>query len=403
MGGIAYCNKLEFISTAEGENQKSILTIDCKTLRFDINDSSNDDDAIKAYSKNLSIDHENEEEPGKRYFVVRLSGVTDKKLLQKDEVFQYLSQVAPVPFSPAFSHRKIVKKYLEKRGLEIPEYNIFLNEDHVLKLYSDNIYDSSGNNKITTDKIIDVEFRDVLLNDEVIAVMWFGISKFKKALTLKSNKMAGLRYRQWNIEIGNENNTVDLFKEKEELFILWSEIHTKPGVMKVNARRDAFTFGENSKHLTKKLESICRSDLNKFFRDANYLKNLISKKEALDKEVEMFNKISKTGWKDNKTKEIKKANLLSKTEEAKAAEVTLSKFSSKDDAITKKILDIYKEDIKKFKDSDINEIQEKLIPDNQIKIELEKKVVGNSTTLNVIKEVLDEHLNVLKANTMLKK
>ena len=66
----------------------------------------------------------------------------------------------------------------------------------------------------------------------------------KKALPLKPNPNAGLRYRQWNIEVGDEKSTVDLFDDKRGTTYFIGEIHTIPGTIKVNARRDEFTFNE---------------------------------------------------------------------------------------------------------------------------------------------------------------
>ena len=170
------CNLLPL----HGENQKSIITIDCKKLRSEINDDSNDDEAVAViFSRNISINHE-KEISDKRYFNVILEDITEKRLLQKDKVFNYLSRVAPVPFNASFSFKKEIKTYLKKRAL------MFLNTIYMLTMtrfsnYTVICYMKQGrNNKTVIDSIHSIEFRDVVLNDNTIAILWFGISKFIK-------------------------------------------------------------------------------------------------------------------------------------------------------------------------------------------------------------------------------
>ena len=186
LGGIAYCNKLQFITSAHGEEVKSIITIDCEKLRSEINDDSNDDEAAVIFSRNIHLEHE-QEISDKRYFNVCLGDITEKRLLQKDKVVSYLSKVAPVPYNASFSFKKDIKNYLNSKGFEIPEYNIYVENEQIFKLYSDLLYDSGNKNKTVIDSLHSIDFREIKFNNNVIAVLWFGVSKFIKALPLRSN------------------------------------------------------------------------------------------------------------------------------------------------------------------------------------------------------------------------
>ena len=47
----------------------------------------------------------------------------------------------------SFSFKKDIKSYLNSKGFDIPEYNIYVDNDQIFKLYSDMLYDSGNKSK----------------------------------------------------------------------------------------------------------------------------------------------------------------------------------------------------------------------------------------------------------------
>ena len=74
----------------------------------------------------------------------------------------YLSRVSPVPFSSGFNFKKKIQSFLEK-DFDIPEYNIFVNDDAVYKLYADHFYEAGDKNKNIFDQVYDVQLREIKL------------------------------------------------------------------------------------------------------------------------------------------------------------------------------------------------------------------------------------------------
>ena len=327
-----------------------------------------------------------------------MAEINDDNLLDSQKVFTYLSTVSPVPFSTAFSFNKKIKSYIESKGIPIPEYNIFVNDDQVYKLYSDHLYDSSSK---VIDKIYDVQFRDIVVKEEVVAVLWFGISKFVKGLPLSSNPNAGLRFKQWNIEVGNDTNSVSFFPDKRGTYYFIGEIHTLPGVLKANSRRDGFIFSESSEKVKIQLKNLCKDELTAFFRKANVIKTNLNKGDNYKKVIDTFNNTSKKGWKNEKEKAQAKAKIELEYEITKGSLDTVENFKEADDLVTKTLLEVYDDRINEFNIDSIESTKNEIVEDKQIKVKFEKQGINKEYFLKIVEEVLTEKVPFSKATIII--
>ena len=110
LGGLGYCEKLTFETSFFGESIKSIMIWDAKQLRNIINDSTIQIEAAELISVITDYNKENEE-LNSHYFRVTMEGVTNDTLLDVKKVSEYLSMVAPLPFSSSFRFKsKIYNK-----------------------------------------------------------------------------------------------------------------------------------------------------------------------------------------------------------------------------------------------------------------------------------------------------
>lgn len=105
LSALSYCSELTFETSYAGENIGTRVIFDAKKLS-DLLMVNNDVDVsvIDVLQKVYSVDTFASSETD-HYFRVILSGVEESSGLNKyDDVFDYLSQNVPVPYSPEFSY-----------------------------------------------------------------------------------------------------------------------------------------------------------------------------------------------------------------------------------------------------------------------------------------------------------
>jgi len=175
LGGLGYCEKLIFETSFYGEDKKSKMTWNAKQLKEIIN---NDDIKIGA-AELISIitDYSfSDTDKNSHYFKVTMENVTNEILLDIQQVRDYLSMVAPVPFANHFTHKNKIYNYAKDKNIEIDEYNIYVNTDQLFKGYNNYIYNK--NNEIWEEAtIIDVALFEEYYKEKLLFWGWYGISK----------------------------------------------------------------------------------------------------------------------------------------------------------------------------------------------------------------------------------
>jgi Molecular chaperone, HSP90 family len=216
--GLAYCKRLVFTSRWDGEEIVSIMSCDALKMRQMINEantkvqrhSANDvlDAIIKFDTRPVS---EKDEE---HFFKVELIDINE----ENEELFggnnedniqqltDYLSFVAPVPYQANFYYRSEIYDYAKKHDVKIDEYVIKINGEQIIKKYKTHLKTGNGQ-----DNVFGVEFHDFFANDGILlGWMWFGKTSFKAAI--KEEEISrGLRLRKENIQIGEDDALRDMF------------------------------------------------------------------------------------------------------------------------------------------------------------------------------------------------
>ena len=279
MGGLGYCEKLIFETSAYGEKTKSVVECDAKKLRIALNDRNVTDDAGAIW---LSIVQTREEpvEANDHFFTVRLVDVdkSHNELLDVDEVRKYLSQVAPVPFSSYFKHRDKIKAFCEEKGFDLREYALLLNNDEIFKCYTDP-FDDICKDKKTAVQVHDVCCGVLEENNKYWGWYWYGETDFKGALH-KFCLPKGLRLRQWNVQIGEPDclNQIEGWREERGNNYFIGEIHADPWDLNPNARRDYFEQDDNCR--------VFERQLQKFFQELTSVYRVASETRGCDKKIE---------------------------------------------------------------------------------------------------------------------
>jgi len=347
LGGLAYCEKLIFETSYKGESIKSILIWDAKKLREIINNREFKEHATEVIRLVTSFKTE-KESVDSHYFKVVLENVDNEELLNKKDIEDYLSMVAPVAFSNSFLYRRNIYDELQKDGLSLDEYKIFLNGDPIKKAYTSIIYtaDSKGQ-KQRCDDIFDIQyFKEKDQEGKFLYWGWYGLSTFQKVIEKNCNIARGLRLRKHNIQIGLEDSLMKLHRENRGNHYFFGEVHVFSTDLIPNARRDYFVENHTYKLFEKKLKNFFHCELYKLYHDASAIRNAAKDIQNHRLLLEELTEKEKNGF---HTQE-EKVKLVQKAEEAeKKAEEAKKKLerleTKKADSPVGKIMDRVKKSI----------------------------------------------------------
>ena len=242
LSALSYCKRLTFTTSYKGEAIATQIIIDASKLSEVLADDSQSDvtvvDVLESVYTTLTKPEKDEE----HYFSVQLDGVdTNSRLLSYADVEDYLTQNAPVPYSPDFVWGKEIVKRLQNEGLTISSYNVFLEYGTriapLYKPYRDEFIVDKGKN--ITDTVQDIQIVKIPNDRETLtAIGWLAKTSYKGSIYEKAVK--GIRLRKGNILIGDHQTLNVVFKDAR--FNGWSigEIFAIDKLLIPNARRDNF-------------------------------------------------------------------------------------------------------------------------------------------------------------------
>jgi hypothetical protein len=238
LAGLAYCCTLIFETSTYGEDKRTIIEFDAKTLSDRMLNENVDIDLHSLISDVVKI-RVLQEDHKKHYFNVVMIGVEDTDgILDVDKVQKYIEQVAPVDFDKDFGWGKIVKSKFRALGFTPSCYNIFVGEQkirtHVMKVYHDIII--SDRLRKLEDNISEIEIKVFTYDGETVAYLWYAKTSFYG--TLQDEAIKGIRVRKGNILIGDKTTLNHIFKDDRFNGWLIGELHILSDKLIPNARRD---------------------------------------------------------------------------------------------------------------------------------------------------------------------
>lgn len=259
LGGLAYAEKVQFVTSAEGDNTRTVMTCDCVRMQQLLQKSNNETADIMETFKAISTFEEQSEEKDKHYFEVHLLGVPEESgLLDEEKVYRYIAETAPVDFdSQKFREAPTIKEHFSKKGFPIPCYKIFrgTRKMPVYKLYSHSV--STGKQTRTKDKdyVRGIEYIYQEASDgKPLYIGWLAITDFSGVISDES--IQGIRFRKGNILVGNGTTFASIFPSEghnaNRMFA--GEIHALHDELVPNSQRDDFepneTYNEMRKFLS---------------------------------------------------------------------------------------------------------------------------------------------------------
>ena len=245
LGGLAYAERVQFITSALGDVAKTIMTCDCVRMQQLLQKSNNETSDIMETFKAISTFDEQPEEDEKHYFEVRLIGVPKESgLLDEEDAIRYLAETAPIDFdSQQFAQARKIREHFSEKGFPITCYKILrgTRRKPIYKLYSRSMSTGKQGRTKTTDYVRDVEFIYQEASDgRPLYIGWLAITDFSGVIS--DEAVQGIRFRKGNILVGNGTTFAKFFPSEghnaNRMFA--GEIHILHDELVPNSQRDDF-------------------------------------------------------------------------------------------------------------------------------------------------------------------
>lgn len=329
LGGLAYCKTLIFETSYKGEDVKTVITWNAELLQQILNDNGNHEEALQVLNKIVTINYEpvNKES---HFFKVILKDInrSNSELLNKNEICEYLEQVAPVEYkrSKFILQDKILEKVKEK-GYKLDTYNIYFENQKLSKVYQCTLK-NSNNEKY--DEIVDLEFNEFYNNkNELLAWSWIGIYTFEGRIPIKTNLQHNIRLKKHNIQIGDATTLDFLHKDPHlgnQYFI--GEVQAVHKDLKPNGRRDYFVENETLKEFENKLREYF-TNIYSYYRVASETRSTSNTQQKYIEKQDEIKQQTEKGFISNKSKEKAYKELEVRREKALKAQKDLEKIKNK--------------------------------------------------------------------------
>jgi molecular chaperone HtpG len=287
--GLGYCKTLVFTSKAKGERIESIMSCDAEKMRQMMIEHNTRvmrysiDDVLSA-TVNFST---NQTSIDSHYFKVEMFGITETNdhLLNRQEMKNYLSFVAPVPYANTFIYREQVYKHAQKLNVKIDEYNIKIDGETITKKYTTHFETSKGR-----DDVSGIDFVDIYdENQNLIAWLWYGLSKFIARIN-EDCIMRDVRLRKDNIQIGDATTLKDVSRKGDKIGTNYTigEVFAISKWLIPTSQRDYFEDNNERRILERRLHDFFTDTLHNLYNKGSEINAAFDKIERYEEMLADF-------------------------------------------------------------------------------------------------------------------
>lgn len=262
LAGLAYAQELIFRSRIAGEAKVSELRWDCRQLKSALRAIDEDMGIAQLIRQVTELQRVEISDAPERFFEVEMRGIVrlrNDRLMSPAAIGEYLSQVAPLPFSPKFRFGEQITEALSHHvGLGVLDIRIDGAAEPLYRPHRDRLA-LEGKADINFEGIDLIEIPGI--DGEAAAVGWVLHHEYEGAVST-GTLVKGLRLRAGNVQIGDHTLLEDLFPEPR--FNVWSvgEVHVLDRKVVPNGRRDHFEqnahYNNLLNHLTPTARDIAR-------------------------------------------------------------------------------------------------------------------------------------------------
>ena len=360
LGGLAYAEKVQFITSAYGDSAKTVMTCDCIRMQQLLQKSNKETSDIMETFKAISSFEEQPEELEKHYFEVRLIGVPEESgLLDEENAIRYLAETAPIDFdSQQFAQARKIREFFLEKGFPITCYKILrgVRRKPIYKLYSRSLSTGKQERTKIKDYVRDVEFIYHEASDgKPLYIGWLAITDFSGVISDES--VQGIRFRKGNILVGNGTTFSKFFHSEghnaNRMFA--GEIHVLHDELVPNSQRDDFEpstvynemrtalaewagiinkkYRRGTSEATSALRNLTKLNEEQRELEEKIVSGAITSDEKREQIAERLEKIARTREKEEKT--VRKA--LERGTFDDERKETVKKALSQTEAATKKV------------------------------------------------------------------
>ena len=265
LSGLGYCQELVFRSRAKGDAKVKEMVWNGRALRERLRSADYRGSLGDLITEIAAV----RELPGAEYpahfFEVELRKLLRVKndiLLNEEAVRLYLSQVAPVPFSPDFELGAEIQAWLTERICSEP-IRIMIHDGRGL------LYHRAVNAFPVSPKVLDtfrgVDYREYKDSDGVVLAYGWTLDHAYVGSISRKLGLGGIRMRSGNVQVGDDEAAAFAFPETR--FTRWvvGDVHVVHPKIIPNGRRDDFEhspalgqLGEQLRDLAKALTATIR-------------------------------------------------------------------------------------------------------------------------------------------------
>ena len=272
LAGIVFSDTVTFSTKAKGESQQSTIVFDAKAMRVAMGPNkgskSSAVDVMKESVTAYRVDHP---DVNAHFFEVCLQGFTDApdECHTASKLYDFVSQVAPVPYPSEFPYRDKLKGATARTGIIVEEVRITIRDGHedpqpVTKRYVDKYTFDSGT----------VSLSDCAVHYSPTEKWWAWIGKKTESGAYTDPRVSGLRIRVRNIQINGKEIVRDIFREHartherfQDYFL--GEVFIEPSTLVPNARRDGFEEDAKWRRVRSELASVIKELGREAYRISN--------------------------------------------------------------------------------------------------------------------------------------
>lgn len=276
--GGGYCHELIFRTSAIGEPIGTQIIFDVDRIWEMV--EKDKEDYLATYVINECTKRESfETDESDHFFEVELRGVKNDaapSLLDSDAIIAYLREVAPVEYKPEFKNTLIYKSTADNPAFKalhenLEKIQLFVGDIRIQKQYGLIV-------KGTKDKINNLEYFKIEdPNFGMLGWGWYGLTRYTIQIP-KDDKLAGIRLRAHNIQIGDANQLsgTKYWKEERSNSYFYGEFFVTHEKIRPNGARDGLVPTPETSALVDGLR-IYFDNLKTLYTKANEAKKCIDK------------------------------------------------------------------------------------------------------------------------------
>ena len=261
LAGIVFSDTVTFTTKAKNEHEQTTVIFDAKAMRAAMSPvTGSRKSALGLIKESVVAFRSHSPDANKHFFEVKLEGFTDapSECYSPKEMYDFVSQVAPVPYSDDFPYLNELQNAARQFDIPIEEVQVTIKDGNaereaVTKQYGASYEFDSGTIQLNACDIHHSETNQ----------WWAWVGKKAESGAYTNSRVSGLRVRVRNIQIDETAVIRGIFRDHAPSHVRFQdyflgEVFIQPRALVPNARRDGFEENAAWKHIRNELAEVVR-------------------------------------------------------------------------------------------------------------------------------------------------